>query len=183
MGPARLGHREGAFDALGDVHPFAVKGHEIARASLHEVDAGSAKYPVKGPRLRVEDLVVAEAAEEEVAPCPAHDQVIAKVALDPVVAEAAVEALDPGADDEAGIVIAGAAPDQVVAEAAVDRVGGASPVEGVVAALAEYAVGRRGAHYRVGECIAHKGGRQSHPASQEYRYPHRRQDQNQALHP
>src|SRR5918998_1749290 len=174
MGPARLGHREGAFDALGDVHPFAVKGHEIARASLHEVDAGSAKYPVKGPRLRVEDLVVAEAAEGEVAPCPPHDQVIPKVARDPVVPEAAVETLDPGADDEAGIVVAGAAPDQVVAEATVDCVGGAFPVEGVVAALAEYAVGRRGSHYQVGACIAHEGGRQGYPGSQEYCYPHRR---------
>jgi len=67
------GHLEGALGALGAVHPFAVGGHKIARAGLHEVDAGSAKDAVEGPRPGVADPVVAEAAEEEVAPRSAHD--------------------------------------------------------------------------------------------------------------
>src|SRR5215211_2958739 len=87
--------------------PFRSRRLRNAQAGLHEVDASSAKDAVKGPRLRVADPVVAEAAEEEAAPRSAHDQVIATVALDPVVAEAAVEAIDRGADSEAGIVVAG----------------------------------------------------------------------------
>src|SRR5918997_5294897 len=54
------------------VHRLAVGGHEVARAGLHEVDAGPAKDAVEGPRARVADLVVAGAAEEEeVTPRPA----------------------------------------------------------------------------------------------------------------
>src|SRR3712207_9269833 len=59
--PANLG-------ALGAFHPLAVGSHEVSRAGLHEVVAGSAKDPVEGPRPWVPDLVVAEAAEDEIAP-------------------------------------------------------------------------------------------------------------------
>jgi hypothetical protein len=60
-------------DALEAVHLFAVGGHEIAQVGLHEVDASSAKDTVEGPRPGVADLVIAEAAEEEIASRSAYD--------------------------------------------------------------------------------------------------------------
>ncbi len=73
--------------ALGALHPLAVCGHPIARASLHEVLPIAATDVVQRARPGVADLVVASPAEEEVGARSAHDQVAAAVALDAVVAE------------------------------------------------------------------------------------------------